>query len=313
MKKTKMILLIVGLWILKGVAIFMAGIVALGLIIVLPILVTSNSERKQQKIIDTFESFDNTQEYVIVTQSPDRLYVRGNVVDLETLTYQEAPCHYISTTNTCAYFYSYHAESQNTVDLLSLSYETLELSFIATVEAENEITEADYANGEVYFLVSGEDGTSIQSYLIYHIETTQTRKVNYYTVVKSTFDNFQSEKYTITRGDTNIFLTDEKLLIKNNQTGEEKKIGYSLLKTCEEGKKIRKLGDVYLCVCAIDYYEYNGEIYILYFYYVDGFLGYPTYAYVMKYDFDSHTMQYYTSVFMEDNPEGYLTNFKIPE
>ena len=311
MKKTKMILLSVGLWILKGVAIFMAGIVALGSIIVLPILVTSNSERKQQKIIDTFESFDNTQEYVIVTQSPDRLYVRGNVVDLETLTYQEAPCHYISTTNTCAYFYSYHAESQNTVDLLSLSYETLELSFIATVEAENEITEADYANGEVYFLVSGEDGTSIQSYLIYHIETTQTRKVNYYTVVKSTFDNFQSEKYTITDDDT-VFWA-KKLLIKNNETGEEKRVKLSLLKTCEQGKTILKLDDFFAYTGAIDYYEYNDEIYIVYIFLVDGSLGYPSYAYVMKYDFDSHTMQYYTSVFMEDFPERSLEGFKIPE
>ena len=311
MKKTKMILLIVGLWILNGVAIFMAGIVALGSIIVLPILVTSNSERKQQKIIDTFESFDNTQEYVIVTQSPDRLYVRGNVVDLETLTYQEAPCHYISTTNTCAYFYSYHAESKNTVDLLSFSYQTLELSFIATVEAENEITSADYSNGEVYFVVLDEESTPNESYLIYNIETMQSRNAGYHTVSEDIFENFQSEKYTITDDDTVLWA--KKLLIKNNETGEEKRVRLSLLKTCEQGKKILKLDDFVAYTGAIDYYEYNGEIYIVYIFLVDGSLGYPSYAYIMKYDFDSHTMQYYTSVFMEDYPERSLEGFKIPE
>ncbi len=313
MKKTRTVLLSIVLWIATGIALFMAGIIALATIFILLFLLPVNSPRKEQKIIDTFESFDNAQEYVFVTQSPDCLYVRGNVIDLEELTYNDAPCHYISTTNTCAYFYSYHAESKNTVDLLSFSYQTLELSFIVTVEAENEITNADYSNGEVYFVVLDEESTPNESYLIYNIETKQSRKAGYHTVSEDIFEDFQSEKYTITRGDTNILLTDEKLLIKDNQTGEEKRVGYSLLKTCEQGKKIMKLGDVYACIRAMDYYEYNGEIYLVYLYYVDGVLGYPCYAYIMKYDFDSHTMQYYTSVFMEESPERSLEGFKIPE
>ena len=52
---------------------------------------------------------------------------------------------------------------------------------------------------------------------------------------------------------------------------------------------------------------------LVYIYLVDGFLGYPCYAYVMKYDFDSHTMAYYTSVYMENFPEGGLRHFIIPD
>ena len=307
MKKTKTVLLSIGLWIATGIAIFMAGIAVLVILFLLPV----NSPRKEQKIIDTFDSFDNSQEYVFVTQSPDCLYVRGNVIDLEELTYNDAPCHYISTTNTCAYFYSYHAESKNTVDLLSFSYQTLELSFIATVGAENEITSADYSNGEVYFVILDEESTPNESYLIYNIETMQSRNAGYHTVSEDIFENFQSEKYTITDDDTVLWA--KKLLIKNNETGEEKRVRLSLLKTCEQGKTILKLDDFVAYTGAIDYYEHNGEIYIVYIFLVDGSLGYPSYAYVMKYDFDSHTMKYYTSVFMEKYPERSLEDFKIPE
>ena len=271
-----------------------------------------NSEREQQKIIDTFESFENAQDYVFVTYSPDCLYVRDNVIDLDSLTYDGVPCHYISTTTACAYFYTYHSESKNTVDLLKLSYQTLELTFIATIEAENEITEADYYDGEVYFVEYNEGATPSKSYLIFNIETNQSRTVEYTTISKDIFENFQSKKYTVNEIDINDF-SEIKLEVKNNATGEKKTVGYSLLKTCEQGKTIIRLGDVYATTGPIDYYEHNGEIYIVYIYLVDGFLGYPSCVYIMKYDFDSHTMQYYTSVFMENYPEGSIHDFKIPE
>lgn len=270
-----------------------------------------NFKYKQQKIIETFESFENSEDYVFVTSSPNKLYVRKNVIDLDNLTYEERPCRYISTTTTCAYFFAYHSETESTVDLLSLSYQTLELSFVDTIEAENKITSAEHYNGEVYFILRDEDAAPVNSYLIYNVETAEIRHADYDSVSSQ---NFQSGKYTITYNDSDEPLTGEtKLLVKNNQTGEEKTVGYSLLKTCEQGKKIFELGDVFCTSWASDYYEHNGEIYIVYVYLVDGFLGYPSYAYVMKYDFDSHTMQYYTSVFMEDFPEGSLRGFKIPQ
>ena len=271
-----------------------------------------NSEYKQQEIINTFDSFENARDYVFVTSSPDCLYVRDNVIDLDDLTYNGAPCHYISTTTTFAYFYAYHSESKNTVDLLNLSYQTLELTFIATIKAESEITDADYYNGEVYFVEYNEDATPSKSYLIFNIETNQSRTVEYKTISKDIFENFQSKKYTVNETDRNP-LSENKLEVKNNATGEKKTVGYSLLKTCEQGKTITGLGDVYATTGPIDYYEHNGEIYIVYIYLVDGFLGYPSCVYIMKYDFDSHTMQYYTSVFMENYPEGSIYDFKIPE
>lgn len=33
-------------------------------------------------------------------------------------------------------------------------------------------------------------------------------------------------------------------------------------------------------------------------------MGSPCHFYVMKYDFDSHTLEYYTSVFFEEYPES---------
>ena len=159
-----------------------------------------NSEHKQQKIIDTFESFENAQDYVFVTYSPDCLYIRDNVIELDSVTYRGVPCHYISTTTACAYFYAHHPKSKNTVDLLSLSYQTLELTFIATLESENEITRADYYNGEVYFVEYNEDATPSKSYLIFNIETNQSRTVEYKTISKDIFKNFQSKKRKLRYG-----------------------------------------------------------------------------------------------------------------
>ena len=270
-----------------------------------------NSEHTKQEIINTFNSFENSQDYVFVTFAPNRLHVRNNVIDLDDLTYDGAPCHYISTTTTCAYFYAYPFESESTVDLLSLSYQELELSLVATVEAENKIIGADYYNGEVYFTEYNDGATPSKSYLIYNVEANQTRTAEYESVSENVFDNFQSERYTVKRSAPAF--PDCKLLVKSNATGEEKTVGRSLLKTCEQGKAIIGLGDVYATAGPVDYYENNGEIYIVYIYLVDGVLGYPSCVYIMKYDFDSHTMQYYTSVFMDNYPEGSIDDFKIPE
>ena len=271
-----------------------------------------NSEQVQQSIIDTFASFESAEDYVFVTESPDRLYIRENVIDLDEVTYEGRPCYYISTETNCAYFFAYHSGSNSTVDLLSMSYQTLEVSLVDTIEAQKEITRGKYYNGEVYFVLWDQEAAPQNAYLIYNLATAQTRNAAYDSVSSDIFDNFQSEKYTISCKDEKP-LFESKLLVKHNGTGEEKTVGYALLKTCEEGQKIFELGDIYGTYGAFDWYEHNGEIYIVYVYLVDGFLGYPCCAYVMKYDFEGHTMQYYTSVFMKDFPEGSLDDFRIPE
>lgn len=273
-----------------------------------------NSESKQQKIIDTFASFENAQDYVFVTRSPDVLYVRENAIDLESLTYDDLPCHYIRTTKSCAYFYVYTSELENTVDLLSLSYQTLEMTYIASFEAQNEITEAYYYDEEIYFYVKAEYAPENGTYLIYNLATKERVVLDGEKVSTNIFRSFTTDKYRITYKEAGLLgLGERKLLIENKQTGEEKTIGYSLLKTCDEGKTILKLGKSNLTSEAFSAYEYNGEIYIVYVYLVDGFLGYPSQTYVMKYDFESHTMEYYTSIFMEEYPEGGIDNFVIPE
>jgi len=286
-------------------------IVALTLILTIILSFSScvNTKRKEQKIIDTFDSFENAQNYVFHTSSPDRLYIRDNVIDLENLYYEGSLCHFVSTTPDCAYFYTYHSDSKNAVDLLSLSYQTLELTFVCTLESENEIKEADYYKGDVYFKEYSNNGKTHKSYLIYNIETKETRNIDSEIISKDIFKNYPSEKYEISI----IYnFWGSKLSVKDKLTKEEKIVKNSLIKTCEEGKKIAKLGDFSSTTGAVDCYEYNGEIYIVYIYLVDGFLGYPSCVYVMKYDYDTHTMQYYTSIFMEDYPEGSLSDFKIP-
>ena len=76
-----------------------------------------------------------------------------------------------------------------------------------------------------------------------------------------------------------------------------------LLKTCAEGRAIIEMGSRDLGTGCTTAYEKDGDIYVVYAYITDGFLGSPCHFYVMKYDFDSHTLEYYTSVFFEEYPE----------
>lgn len=267
-----------------------------------------NSKRKQEKIKETFSSFDNAQDYVFVTHSPNCLYVGENVIDMDQLTWQGRKCAYIGTATDCAYFFAYCEQSDSEIELLRLSYQTLELSLVTAIEAQNKILDADYYHGELYFTVKAASDGGDVSYLIYNTLTQESRIGDAKTVSNDMFRDFVTDEYIITDE------TDKNMArIINKQTGEEKAVGYPLLKTCEQGKKIYALGDVYLCNGPMDAYEKNGEIFLVYIYLVDGFLGYPCYAYVMKYDFDSHTMAYYTSVYMENFPEGGLMHFIIPE
>ena len=267
-----------------------------------------NSKRKQEKIKDTFSSFDNAHDYVFVTHSPNCLYIGENVIDMDQLTWQGRKCAYIGTATDCAYFFTHCEQSDSEIELLCFSYQTLELSLVTTIEAQNNVLDADYYHGEIYFTVKATSDEDGGSYLIYNPLTQENRIEGAGAVSSDMFRDFVTDEYIIIN-DSNK----NKARIINKQTGEEKAVGYPLLKTCEQGKKIYALGDVYLCNGPMDAYEKNGEIYLVYIYLVDGFLGYPCYAYVMKYDFDSHTMAYYTSVYMENFPEGGLRHFVIPE
>jgi hypothetical protein len=76
-----------------------------------------------------------------------------------------------------------------------LSYQTLELTFVCTLESENEIKEADYYKGDVYFKEYSNNGETHKSYLIYNIETKETRNIDSEIISKDIFKNYPSEKY----------------------------------------------------------------------------------------------------------------------
>ena len=71
----------------------------------------------------------------------------------------------------------------------------------------------------MFFVEYNEDATPSKSYLVFNIETNQSRTVEYKTISKDIFENFQSKKYTVNETDSNS-LSENKLEVKNNATGE---------------------------------------------------------------------------------------------
>ena len=111
------------------------------------------------------------------------------------------------------------------------------------------------------------------------------------------FYNF--ERYTlsaITTGAT-IF-SPNKYYITDNQTGMIKELDESLLDTCEEGKIIRS-SDTFLSMnCA---YEKDGYVYLL-FGHTRGLFENENY-FIMKYDFETHTLEYYATIWEPFNDD----------
>jgi hypothetical protein len=116
----------------------------------------------------------------------------------------------------------------------------------------------------------------------------------------NSMDGYRSEKYTFTY-ESNFF--GGYLDVTDNETGVTKRIDKSILKTFDEGKKIRKT-ESSTVFNITQVFEDNGTIYISSIFGV-GFLGYPSYGYVYTWNFETEECNYFTSIYFEDYPEWF--------
>ena len=263
-------------------------------------------EKTQQEIENMFASFENSDQYILITGP--QIYFGKKVIDISTITYQEQPCNIIVSTATGAYAYAYEPESETSVNILYLDYETLNVTLLESTVFPSKVLGADCYNNELYFRTNDPDfekqGTFGPSYrhfyFIYNLSTKQIRQIDATTKLKEKIeDSLDHNRSSVYKTDYISTNTENYISITKIETGESKALKMDLLNTCEEGKKILEYGEIYVSLRS-QCYEKNGDIYLLYGQHTDRFLGYPTYFFIMKYNFESETLEYYTYIVIEE-------------
>lgn len=286
----------------------------LATLLVLSLVACENSPQKQQEIIDTFASFPYSDRYILVTAYELRIGER--VIDRATLTYNGERCSIILAEQDGAYAWTYANEAKTEINILYIPFDTLEVTLLAKHALPNSdcsVIETEHYNGKLHFRQINPDSAYFgQIYFVYDIATGDTETIYVASLpydIEKAADNNRSEQFSLMRGKTED--DENTLFVTKKATGETKTVDNSLLTTCEEGRKIVALGERDLGTHCHTAFERDGVIYVLFLYVTDGAFGWPCHYYIMKYDFDSHTLQYYTSIFFEEYPD-YFDDFYIP-
>ena len=264
----------------------------------------TNSKEKQQRIIDTFNSFTNAKEFVLITNDDIRL--GDTVIDRDRVQYEGTHCLFIFSEADGTWAYANGGEGK--VNIVFFEYETETATLVDSITVPGGAFAAEQYGGEFYFRADDPDTEEFkQIYYVYDPDTRETRTVGTDDLpidIEKSGDHNRSSLYTIQSDMTSSM--ENKLIVTKKETGETKTVDSSILKTCDEGQTILSFTGHWNISNSTTAYEKDGDIYVAYFYITDGFLGAPCHIFIMKYDFDSHTAEYYTSVYYELFPESII-------
>jgi hypothetical protein len=262
-----------------------------------------HSEEKQQEITEMFASFGYENNFVLL--GTDAIFYGEETIDLSQLKYEGMDCGAIVCMEDGFYAYAYEEWYAPWVDLLWITYDDLTMTKVDRLEFKNGEQTSKYNGIVAYYngafcFNAHRDKDNRFVYYVYDLKTkgmTEYLDEKPYGFAKY-MDSGRSDKYELIYHDK---MFNSYIEVIDKKTGERKKIENKLLTTCEEGKKIKKLskicrGNGFHVAC-----EKDGEIYVANFYCTDGFLGEEKIHYfIMKYDFSSNTLQYYTSFLVEN-------------
>ena len=217
--------------------------------------------------------------------------------------------------------YAYSSEETHEgvkVNLLFVEFKTLQARYISTFVLQSGVIAAEHYNNCIYFRVSNPKGKG-QLYFTYNLKTAETGMIPTDDLdadlgfdIEYSADHNRSSIYRIQSDnrDVSTFFTRNKVKITDKRTGESKSLSRSILKTFKEGKEILKIGKVDVGGFT-ETYEKDGIIYAVGYCCTDGSLGDPSHLFIIKYDFEKETAEYYTSVLFEKYPE-HVVDLYIP-
>ena len=264
------------------------------------------SDKETQELKEALAPYDRSNPYIFITDN-DHIYTESGFVNLDDITYEGEKCHLIRPDAYGMYAYSAEDNLDLTINIIYIEYHTWEITLVKSLLLPKRLYDISLIKGIFYIRMDDpETDEQKQIYFLYDMNNDQTSTVDtkdYYAYVKMAdgyaqhFYNF--ERYTlsaITTGAT-IF-SPNKYYITDNQTGMIKELNESLLDTCEEGKIIHSSDGNLVMHCA---YEKDGYVYLL-FVHNRGLFENDNY-FIMKYDFETHTLEYYATIWEPFNDD----------
>lgn len=265
-------------------------------------LVSCTDSKEQQEIIDAFNSFESNDNYIF--QTLYEFHLGKTIIPNSELLYNGSRCKFLTSTDTCAYGYC-ESEDGAITYIVSLDYESLKISLYDTVILPADLICASFYDNSFYFRTNDPSTEEFeQMYTVYNMSTKEISTCN--TDNKELIEHekiFKCGDYEFSCPDFPLS-GDLKMKIKNTKTNTVKKFSTSVLKKCDEGKIICKLpkNNVNLGGTPSDVYVIDNDIYILCYQSVD-FLGYPSYYFIVKYNFNTESIEYCSTIYFEDYPE----------
>ena len=278
--------------------------------LMLSLVACTNAPQRQKKITEMFDSFPKSDQYILALK--DKILMGDKEIDLNSVTYNGKRCNVIAVEENGAWAYFSSGEAENTLGIVYITYDPVEIQLLTTVENFSYVIHTEYCENKLYFRVSDPENDRKQRYFVYDVLNGESVYIDTNKMpddFERTVDHHRSAVYTMQRGfnDSENYLT-----VTKKETGETKTIDNSLIGTCEEGKQILAMAKgAELGTGCSTAYEKNGDIYVLFLYVTDGFLGSPCHYYILKYNFENHCMEYYTSVFFDDYPS--ILDLYIPQ
>ena len=275
----------------------------------------TDSEEKIQKSKDTFASFDNSEQFVFVID--DEIRVGNRVTKISDIIYNGDPCNLIYPDINGMYVYSAESHMDTSIDIVYVEYESLETTLIKSLSLPKKLITVNLINDIFYFRMDDPEVEEFkQMYFLYDMKTDQTSTadaddlIEYVEQSDRDYEHYYNfERFSLsTIGTSSLFRKGfaHKFYITDNQTGMTRLLDESLLHTCEEGKNILSFGEDNVALLTYCGYEKDGYVYLLFSCLADNFFGEPVHYFIMKYDFDSHTAEYYTSVYYELFPDSII-------
>ena len=262
-------------------------------------------EATQQKKKEMFASFGTMENSIILT--PYQLFIGEQAYDRADFEYNGRWCEILCVEEDGFYAYTVDDETLN-VEFLFTDYDNFDTVLLGVGTLPSRVINAFFSDRCFWFRMDDPAVDKFkQLYYVWGVDTQQMTILDGSEVAEEyeySADNNKSKTYT--------FVNHSKFLgsyleITHKETNVTKTIDRSVLDAFEEGKKIKRNGDRFDVAQA---FEKDGWVYFTSYYEV-GFLGYPHYYYVLKWNFKTEECMYYTSILSEEEPCG-IVDMYIP-
>ena len=261
----------------------------------------------RQAVVSMLDSYEQSEDIILLTCF--ELVVDGIHYDLDDIRYNGQPCSIVFLEEDGFYSYVEDARDRLSVEFLYTSYETFETTSLGAAMLPSKIIHAFWGDDCFWFRMDDPNvDTFQQMYYSWNVQTKQEETVAHDSISEDypySIDRNRSERYSFAYTSKAM---GSYLEITDKESGVTKKIDRSILKTFEEGKKIRK-GNLSTGFHILNAFEDNGTIYLASFF-VDNLLSGSCYCYVYQWDFETEECALYTSVCF-DSYQEWVTDLYI--